>query len=157
MAKKNSAKSNGTSSSHDDTSGESISGYFRRIFDENPKWLDTRSNEQLFSRWLADHPGDNEVPERVRHNLSNIKSVLRKLSRRKVNKQKKEGQPALTNSAPVEAPRRAVKGLDTLEEHIDECLSLAKTLDREGLTNVIGLLRRARNEVVWKMGETAHK
>jgi len=44
--------------------------------------------------------------------------------------------------------------LDALEEQIDECLTLAKNLDREGLANVIGLLRRARNEVVWKMGET---
>jgi len=30
---------------------------------------------------------------------------------------------------------------------------MAKHLDRDGLANVIALLRRARNEVVWKMGE----
>jgi hypothetical protein len=36
-------------------------------------------------------------------------------------------------------------------------LTLAKNLDREGLANVIGLLRRARNEVVWKMGETTDR
>jgi hypothetical protein len=30
---------------------------------------------------------------------------------------------------------------------------LAKHLDREGLGEVIRLLRRARNEVVWKMGQ----
>jgi hypothetical protein len=32
-------------------------------------------------------------------------------------------------------------------------MDLARDLDREGLAGVIGLLRRARNEVVWRMGE----
>jgi hypothetical protein len=43
--------------------------------------------------------------------------------------------------------------LEALEELIDDCLSLAKHLDREGLESIIKLLRRARNEVVWKMGQ----
>jgi hypothetical protein len=40
-----------------------------------------------------------------------------------------------------------------LEEQIDECLTLGKRLDREGLRGVLVLLRRARNEVVWKLGQ----
>jgi hypothetical protein len=36
---------------------------------------------------------------------------------------------------------------------IDECLTMAKTLDRSGLEEVIHHLRRARNQVVWKQGE----
>jgi hypothetical protein len=40
-----------------------------------------------------------------------------------------------------------------LEDHIDECLMLAKRLDREGLDDVIKHLRRARNIVVVKLGE----
>jgi hypothetical protein len=40
-----------------------------------------------------------------------------------------------------------------LEERIDDCLSLSKSLDRDGLGDVIVLLRRARNEAVWKMGQ----
>jgi len=44
-------------------------------------------------------------------------------------------------------------GSISLEEQIDDCLALAKEMDREGLVSVIALLRRARNEVVWKMGE----
>ena len=43
--------------------------------------------------------------------------------------------------------------LDKLEYQIDECLVLAKVLDREGLESVISHLRTARNEVVWKMGQ----
>jgi hypothetical protein len=30
---------------------------------------------------------------------------------------------------------------------------MARHMDREGLASVIGLLRRARNEVVWKLGQ----
>ena len=44
-----------------------------------------------------------------------------------------------------------------LEEQIDECLSLAKYLGRKELASVIGLLRKARNAVVWKLGEPADR
>ena len=43
--------------------GESIQGYFRRIFKEKPKLLRERSNKPLLDRWLADHPGEKEVPK----------------------------------------------------------------------------------------------
>jgi hypothetical protein len=42
--------------------------------------------------------------------------------------------------------------LQQLEEHIDEVLGLAKHIDREGLQDVIAILRRARNEVVRRGG-----
>src|SRR2546430_2861330 len=56
--------------------GVSIQGYFRPIFQQNPKLLKQRSNEPLYERWLRDHPGEKEVPERVRQGLSNLESVL---------------------------------------------------------------------------------
>jgi hypothetical protein len=43
--------------------------------------------------------------------------------------------------------------LEVLEEQIDDCLSFAKRLDKDGLADVIGLLRRARNGVVWMAGQ----
>jgi hypothetical protein len=135
---------------------ENISAYFRQVFAENPKWLNTRSNEAVLARWLEDHPGEQEVPERVKQNLSNVKSVLRRQKRKRGGRPRKESQTAEVTAAPAaEAPRKVVRGLDTLEEQIDECLSLAKVIDREGLSSVIVLLRRARNEVVWKMGESS--
>ena len=36
-----------------------ISGYFRQVFKENPKWLEGRSNDEVLARWLKDHPGEN--------------------------------------------------------------------------------------------------
>jgi two-component sensor histidine kinase len=134
--------------------GENISGYIRRLFKENPKWLAARSNDEILARWLKDHPGEKEVPHRVKKNLSNVKSLLRQAQRKKPGKPQKESQPAAPTAATsAAAPRSAVRGLETLEEQLDECLTLAKNLDREGLSSVINLLRRARNEVVWKMGE----
>jgi hypothetical protein len=34
------------------TNQETVSGYFRKLFDENPAWLDSRSNQDLLDRWL---------------------------------------------------------------------------------------------------------
>jgi hypothetical protein len=130
---------------------ETISGYFRKVFAENPKLLETRSNQELLQRWLRDHPGETEVPGRVKVGLSNIKSVLRKQRKKRGGK-----KPAATATSAADgpaAPRPAARGLEQLEEGIDDCLTLAKNLDREGLASVITLLRRARNEVVWKLGE----
>ena len=136
----------------DNGQGESVSGYFRKVFDENPRLLESRSNDELFARWLKDHPDHSEVPEKVRQNLSNVKSVLRKHGRKTAHRAERESQP-IEGSARNQG--KSVRGLNALEEQIDDCLSLAKVMDREGLANVIALLRRARNEVVWRMGETA--
>jgi hypothetical protein len=130
---------------------ESISGYFRPILMENLDLLKGRNNDELYRRWLEDHPGYTEVPERVKLNLSNIKSVLRnQLKIRKRKKGSTAGAPAVVAlvAAPVTVVRPPVGKLETLEERIDDCLAFAKTVDREALGGVIDLLRQARNEVV---------
>jgi hypothetical protein len=142
--------------------GETISGYFREVFRENPKLLQGRSNQELLERWLKDHPGEREVPQKVRANLSNIKSVLRKQAPKKGGRPKKTaGTPEPTGAHmarqsapnPVAATNSAAPSpLEQLEEQIDDCLSLAKSLDRERLSHVISMLRHARNLVVWEQG-----
>src|SRR5262249_5848463 len=72
--------------------GESIQGYFRQVIKENPKLLKERSNEELYRRWLADHPGHDEVPDRVKSGLQNLKSMLRKKLKKR-GRPKKAGQP----------------------------------------------------------------
>ena len=57
--------------------GETVAGYFRKVFREKPGLLKERSNEELFRRWLEDHPGHTEVPPKVKTGLQNIKAVLR--------------------------------------------------------------------------------
>jgi hypothetical protein len=139
--------------------GESIMGYFRRILLDNRKLLNTRSNDELLKRWLDDHPGEKTVPNRVKQGLSNIKSQLRKNQRqRKARKAAVEAE-ALEQGTPlaaltiVQVSQPLEHVLEPLEIQIDDCMTLAKNLDRQGLENVIHLLRRARNEVVWKIGQ----
>lgn len=134
--------------------GESVSGYFRRVYEERPDLLTTRSNDETLLLWLRDHPGEKQVPERVKQILSNLKSVMRRKAR-----PKRGRKPGVRLAAAVTAPPPPAstglprKGLQALEEHIDESLTLAKNLDREGLEGVITALRQARNEVVWKIGQ----
>jgi hypothetical protein len=131
---------------------ETVSGYFRRIFDENPKLLKERSNDEILSRWLADHPGETEVPKKVKQGLMNVKSVLRKKGRKRG--RPPGGKTELADAVPVPVPvKRSGTKLEHLEEQIDECLTAARAMDREGLDHVIRLLRQARNEVVWKLGQ----
>jgi hypothetical protein len=155
-AKEQDTDTNGTATaaSSADSGEQSTSGYFRRLFQENPRLLKSRSNEEILNRWLADHPEMTEVPQNVKNNLANLKSVLRKKMRVKGAKKR----AAATAAAPQtrkEAPARkaSTRPLESLEEQIDECLTLAKTLDPQGLEDVIRLLRRARNQVVWQLGQ----
>jgi hypothetical protein len=50
-------------------------------------------------------------------------------------------------------PARKANDLETLEEKIDDCLTMARALGGEGLDEVISHLRRARRLVVWQMGQ----
>ena len=119
---------------------------------ENPGLLDSRSNDELLQRWLKDHPGETEVPGNVKVGLQNVKIILHSKSRRR----RKAKAPAGTATAPVsQPPSTGVKRnkLEALEERIDDTLTFAPGLDEEGLHDIISHLRRARNEVVWKMGQ----
>jgi hypothetical protein len=135
--------------------GGSVSGYFKAIFKENPGLLKSTSNEDIFARWLKDHPGEKEVPDRVKAILFYVKSTLRKKLGAKRGRPRKEAQPTIAvqpaELAPVRRP--AIRGLESLEERIDDCLTLARSLDREGLEAVLDLLRKARNGVVVKQGQ----
>jgi hypothetical protein len=126
---------------------KSLSGYFRRIFEENPQLLYTKSNDEIRARWLRDHPSHREMPKRAIQALNNVKSVLRKKVR-----DTDQGKPLFAVGRPT-GSRGGARGLEVLEEFIDECLTMAKNLDRNGLESVIRHLRRARNEVVWKLGQ----
>jgi hypothetical protein len=128
------------------------SGYFRRILSEDPKLLKGRNNETLLNRWLADHPGEKRIPKNIRSILSNVKSVLRSKRRRRKAAKAEAGPQAVRVGSP-NRPKVKKNWLEILEERIDEVLDMAKGLAVDGLEEVIRLLRRARNEVVWKMGQ----
>lgn len=138
--------------------GESVVSYFRRVFQENPALLGQRSNDCLLETWLRDHPGQTEIPNAVKKGLSNIRSALRSKGRnrtaRKASRQAQHMQEWLqqptARTQPASSPMDA---LENLERHIDECLLEARLLAKDGLEDVINHLRRARNAVVWKIGQ----
>ena len=128
MAKKASSAA-GETNGHNATTagrgeGETVAGYFRKVFKENPRLLRKRSNEELFKRWLADHPGFSAVPKQVRTGLQNIKSVLRQERGKKKHARAEQASTA----APPAQRRVSAKGLEQLEEHIDECLADRKSV-----------------------------
>jgi hypothetical protein len=130
---------------------ESMSGFFRRQFRTNPKLLKKRGIEEVLQKWLEANPGHTEVPQRVRQAASNAKMVEKK-KRRKRKRGEAEAAAAANGSQPA-APRTPLKVLQTLEVQIDQCLAQARTLDPQGLAEVIESLRRARNEVILKQGK----
>jgi hypothetical protein len=131
---------------------ESVQGYFKRIFQENPKWLKGRSNAAVLQRWLDDHPGQKEVPGPVKVGLQNAKSAIRS-RRRKARKGADAQAPQAAPPKSAAVIQHGIRALVALEEQIDDCLTAAKRLDREMLATVINHLRHARNEVVWKIGQ----
>ncbi len=121
-----------------------ISTYFRQVFTEHPEWLNEKSNDPILAKYRADKglPPDADVDRRIKSGLANLKSNLRKMGRGK-------GRARAVAAATAARSNK----LEALEEMIDDCLTLAKTLDRVALENIIHLLRKARNQVVWKIGE----
>jgi hypothetical protein len=155
---KQSGKNNGTAAKQappgptSAAAGESMSGYFRQVFKSKPKLLRTRSNQQVLAQWLADHPGHTEVPENVKQSLANVKSILRHQKRAQGKKTGAPEEPPIGETA-TPAVKLRTSDLETVEQQIDDCLQAARRLDEVTLESVIRLLPKARNEVVWKLGE----
>jgi hypothetical protein len=125
---------------------KSVSGYFRQVFDQHPEWLKEKSNDLILAQYRRDHnmSFDTPVKESVRNNLANIKSVLRK--------KKGLGSYAGKKARTMQRAGSATHRLEELESQIDDCMMTARSIDPVGLESIIALLRRARYEVVWKMG-----
>lgn len=159
MAKKAKPSGEGSDSNGQSNQGpeggagkETTAGYFRKIFQETPRLLYERSNKKLLQRWLEDHPGHTVVPKKVKANLANLKSVLRSHKRSRVAARAQKKQPVGQQHKVATAPTGDTQ-LEHLEHQIDECLILAKGIDRDALHSIIAHLRQARNEVVWKIGK----
>lgn len=137
--------------------GGSSWSYFGKLFEEHPEWLDERSNDLILARYREDHglAPDAPIDKTVKNNLANIKSVRRKMRRDKAKAAGKSAAAAApaTTTAAAATPRRSGGKLEELELLIDDCLTMARNLGREGMEEIITQLRRARREVVWKMGE----
>ena len=125
--------------------------YIKQLFLDHPELLKEKSNAAILARYRADHglPEDAPVEKKVINNLANLKSVMRKLLRKK-----KVVKDAVTTEGERRGrPTKQASMLEQLEVQIDDVLSFAKGQNNEGLLPAIHLLRAARNKVVWLQGE----
>jgi hypothetical protein len=99
--------------------------------------LKSDTNQPILDRWLKDHPEHKEVPSNIKGFLHTLKTRLR---------QKRRQQR--TQGATVAVSRRSGNALVQLEEQVGECLTVARSMDPDGLAEVIERLRAARNAVV---------
>ena len=133
--------------------GESISGYFRRLFESNPALLDHGKNDVILGQWQLDHPNQT-IDDRIKGNLANTKSIMRKKFG-KVKRRHKRGKAAAIDGAEpkVHKVRSSIAVLEKLEALIDECLSVARNQGSPGLDPSIKYLLAARRAVAWAMGK----
>jgi hypothetical protein len=135
---------------------ESVQGYFRRIFRDNPDWLRERSNTKAHDRWREDHPEHSgDLPDNIKEGCQNAKTTVRRELNIRPAKPRRRSKPArapeaVNGPAPASPapPRMLTSDLERLEEEIDTVLGLARTLGRDHLQEVIGLLRKARNTII---------
>jgi hypothetical protein len=123
----------------------SKSGFFRQYFRDNPGQLKKRGIKEALDQWLQANPGHTEVPKNIQQAAFNVKSVMKKKKRKRM---KAEGD----NGAASTAPRTPVKVLQSLEEQIDQCLFMARSVGSDALGDVVESLRQARNDVILKQG-----
>jgi hypothetical protein len=134
---------------------ESVSGYFRRLFADNPNWLQSGYNNEIRAQWHKDHPGQ-EWTQKIQQSMSNVKSILRKRAGIGRHKRRRRGGVGEVSESVVTRPRgMTAAALERLEGMIDQCLSMARQQNGEGdtLDGVIKNLRAARNGVVWQLGQ----
>jgi hypothetical protein len=141
------------------SSGESKSQVFKRLYEENPHLLGVSGYDEVLQKYQSLNPNV-EITKGIRGIAANIKSALNRKAgggkSRRGRRGRKRGRPPGTTKAVVAAantPRTTGASLQTLEEHIDDCLMFAKRIDAEELRDVIGLLRRARNYVILHAGK----
>src|SRR5580704_16168279 len=132
-------------------SGESVSGYFRKLFEANPELLDHGRNDVILDQWQKDHAGE-PLTDKIKGNLANTKSIMRKkfgkVKRRR--KYTKSAPIGVENSVPkVHKVRTSIGALEKIEGLIDECLSVARHQESTALDASVKHLLAARRAVAW--------
>jgi hypothetical protein len=131
---------------------ESDLAFFRRVFAARPQLLHTANSDLVLDEWLKEHPEFTEVPPKVKAICDHVKNLLQGERPRRRQPLPEDTRVEKGTNRRIRSASALTGNLEKLERLIDECLTLAKNLDAEGLKEVIQLLRQARNAVVWKQG-----
>ena len=126
--------------------GPSLAGIIKQYFRDHPEWLAAVETSAVVAQFKKDHP-NKEVNKKVMQAIYNTKSTMKKGA---TGAAKRKQTKVAANQAVVAAKKAGTlrAPLTMLEEQIDDCMILAKQIDRERLHNVLGHLRSARNTVV---------
>ena len=123
---------------------ESVSGYFRKLFETESELLDHGKNDVILARWKADHPGE-PVTDKVKNNMSNTKSVVRKKLGKIKRRRRHHANDGVASAPKVHKVRTTIATLEKLEGLIDQCLSVARAHETPGLALSIKNLLAARS------------
>jgi hypothetical protein len=126
--------------------GLSLLGTFRQYFADHPEWLRTRSTDEVIAQFSKDHPKI-EVDKRVKQSLFNAKNYAKKGKQGRVGRKQKVAEI----TAAMKAPHSGNGALQMLENHVDDCLAMARAVGHESIREIINHLHRARNMLVLKI------
>lgn len=128
--------------------GDSISARIKAIYRSDVELLRARDNDGLKTAWEKNHPGE-KFSDKIRQIAANIKSRMRQDMG--MRKRRSKGKVVAIE---IDAPKPIKLALlAPLEEHVDECLMLARGVGREQLADVIKHLKRARNRLIMMIGD----
>src|SRR5205823_3425543 len=103
--------------------GPSLNGIFRGYFDTHPEWVQIKKNDAVLAQFAADHPNI-VINKRVKQAMANAKNMARKGGHKGT--KGKRRKIAAMQAAIVGARGGALGGFQLLEDHIDDCLAMAK-------------------------------
>ncbi len=124
---------------------QSMSGIFRGYFEAHPEWLQIKKNDAVLAQFAADHPNI-KIDRRVKQAMANAKNVARKGGYKGT--KGKRRKVAAMRAAIVGASGGPLGGFQLLEDHIDDCLAMAKQVSAGRIDDVVKHLHRARNILV---------
>jgi len=126
--------------------GPSFLGIFKQYFSDHPEWLRTRSNDDVMAQFSKDHPKF-EADKRIKQAMFNAKNHMKKGKKGRLGRRQKVAEI----TAAMKEPQASNGALQMLENHVDDCLAMARTVGHESIREIINHLHRARNMLVMKI------
>jgi len=123
--------------------GPSLLGIFKQYFHDHPEWLRTRSNDDVIAQFTKDHPKI-EADKRVKQAMFNAKNQMKKGKKGRLGRKQKVAEI----TAAMSKPHAGNGALQLLENHVDDCLAMARAMGSEVIRDVVNHLHRARNMLV---------
>ncbi len=123
----------------------SLNGAFRQLFRAHPEWLNIKKNEAVLAQFAADHPSI-PINKKAKQAMANAKNLERHGGTKGT--KGKKGKVAEMRAVMAANGRGSGSALQLLEDHIDDCLAMAKQIGKGEIDLIIKHLHRARNLLV---------